>query len=59
MAPGFSLRPIVPRDKEALAQGLPPVQLYDLPADPAEKTNVVAEHPEVVRRLRDLLARYV
>jgi len=48
-----------PRDNDALALGLRPVQLYDLAADPAEKTNVAAEHPEVVQRLRDLLAKYV
>ena len=28
--------------------------LYDLAADPAEKVNVIAKHPEVVKRLRDL-----
>jgi arylsulfatase A-like enzyme len=27
-------------------------ELYDLQADPGEKTNVIAEHPEVVARLR-------
>lgn len=32
--------------------GLPPVELYDLVADPAETTNVAARHPRVVARLR-------
>ena len=34
---------------------LPPFQLYDLTADPAEQTNVAAAHPEIVRRLGRLL----
>ena len=33
-------------------------QLYDTVADPAEKKDVSAEHPEVVAELRDLLRRY-
>ena len=33
---------------------LPPFQLYDLEADPAESTNLVAEHPEIVERLGKL-----
>jgi arylsulfatase A-like enzyme len=40
---------------------LPPFQLYDLEADPAEHTNLAASHPEIVARLgaqmRDLLER--
>ena len=34
---------------------LPPFQLYDLSADPAETTNVAAAHPEIVQRLGRLL----
>jgi arylsulfatase A-like enzyme len=33
-------------------------QLYDTVADPAEKKDVSAEHPEVVAELKDLLRRY-
>ena len=39
-------------------QGLPPVQLFDLEADPAEKTNLQAAHPDIVRRLTTLLESY-
>jgi len=35
--------------------GLPPFQLYDLTADPAEKKNLASEHPEIVQRLGRLL----
>ncbi len=40
-----------PRPGSALAEGLPPVQLYDMAKDPGEKQNVQAEHPEIVARL--------
>jgi arylsulfatase A len=40
------------------APGLPPVQLYDLDADPKEATNLQAAHPDVVRRLTVLLEDY-
>jgi arylsulfatase A-like enzyme len=48
-----------PSDSDATARGAPPVQLYDLANDPAESNNLEAKHPEVVRRLTDLLRRYI
>lgn len=39
--------------------GSPPFQLFNLQTDPAETTNLYAEHPEIVRRLGLLLKRYV
>jgi arylsulfatase A len=33
-------------------------QLYDLKNDPAESTNVSAQHPEIIERLSNLLNRY-
>jgi len=36
----------------------PPEQLYDLDADLAQTTNVSRKHPEVVKEMKALLARY-
>ncbi len=44
--------------EQAKEQNLPPVQLYDLEADIAEKNNVYAEYPEVVEKLNSLLDSY-
>ncbi|MHB8902294.1 MAG: hypothetical protein ACYC6Y_26340 [Thermoguttaceae bacterium] len=44
---------------EAHRRGLPPVQLYNVVDDPGETRNLQAEHPEIVERLRRLLAKYV
>lgn len=44
-----------PRPVNDEARGLPKFQLYDLETDPAEKENVQAAHPEIVRRLGRLL----
>jgi arylsulfatase A len=41
------------------AQGLPPVQLYNLAEDPAEKNNLQAQFPGKVKELRSLLQSYV
>mgnify|MGYP005841474083 CR=1 FL=1 len=40
-------------------EGLPPIQLYHLETDIAEKHNVQADHPEVVERLTAMLTRAV
>ena len=47
-----------PRPGSAEEQGLPLVQLFDLEADPVEKTNLQAAHPDIVRRLTTLLESY-
>ena len=44
-----------PRPGRDSIEGLPKFQLYDLEKDPAEKTNVVAQNPEVVQRLGKLM----
>ena len=38
-------------DAEAAEEGLPLVQLYDLQADPGERQNLQAEHPDTVREM--------
>ena len=48
-----------PKPDSDEAKGLPEVQLYDLSADPAERHNVQAEHPEIADRLTRLLEKYV
>lgn len=47
-----------PTDTLAL-DSLPPIQLYNMKDDPSETINVEAEHPEIVSRLRALMAKYV
>jgi hypothetical protein len=32
------------------------VELYDLAADPAESTDLATRHPELVKRVREMLA---
>ena len=44
-----------PTEPTARQQHLPPVQLYDMEADPAEQHNVEADHPDEVARLTQLL----
>ena len=48
-----------PREREALREGLPTFQLYDLAADPKETTNVADRNPKVVRRLAATLRALV
>ena len=43
---------------EVQAQGLPPVQLFDLARDINESTNVQGEHPDIVAHLTGLLEKY-
>lgn len=48
-----------PRPGTQQAAGLPPVQLYDLSQDIAEKYNVQDQHPDVVKQLTALMQKYV
>jgi arylsulfatase A len=48
-----------PRPGTEAADGLPPIQLYNLAADPGERHNVQSQHPDVVARLTRLLEKYV
>ena len=47
-----------PRPGSVEEKGLPPVQLFDLEADPQERTNLQAAHPDIVQRLTSLLETY-
>ncbi|MFC1763905.1 arylsulfatase [Planctomycetota bacterium] len=48
-----------PKDGEALNQGLPQWQLYDLSTDPKETKNLIKNHPEVVKELTAILRKYI
>jgi arylsulfatase A len=48
-----------PGDAEALAAGLPTVQLYHLADDPGETRNLQASRPEIVARLRGQLDGFI
>lgn len=48
-----------PKPDEAAQAGLPPIQLYDLRADPGERQNVQDRHPDVVARLTRLMEQYI
>lgn len=44
-----------PTEKQARAAAAPPVQLYNLEADPGEQQNVAAQKPALVDKLRETL----
>ena len=44
-----------PKPKQAIEQGLPKIQLYNLTKDIGEQNNVYAEYPEKVKELYNLL----
>jgi hypothetical protein len=48
-----------PTPAEAKELDLPEIQLYDLSIDIVEQNNVMDENPEVVKRLNDLMAKYI
>ena len=48
-----------PREADAKKEGLPPMQLYNLAEDPAEKKNLVKDKPEKVTALLLLLEKQV
>ena len=39
--------------------GMPPFVLYNLAEDPAEKSNIITEHPEVAEKLKAHLAEII
>jgi arylsulfatase A-like enzyme len=46
------------RDTLALST-LPPIQLYNMQTDPAETDNLYRQHPEITRKLKETLLRYI
>ena len=48
-----------PKDAKAKAEGLPPVQLYDLSSDVGERRNLAAKEPERVLAMTKLLRQIV
>jgi arylsulfatase A-like enzyme len=48
-----------PRPGSKAAEGLPPVQLYDMSKDVGERTNEWKTHPEIIAQLARLLEKYV
>jgi arylsulfatase A len=48
-----------PKDSEAFAEKLPPIQLYNMSSDISEKANQQEVHPEIVKRLFAMLKKIV
>lgn len=48
-----------PGTDDDVIKTLPLVQLYNMKDDPAETKNVYAEHPEIVKELKELMIKYV
>jgi hypothetical protein len=48
-----------PRDPEAIREGLPPIQLYNMHDDVGEQVNIEAGNRQVVTNLVKLLEKYV
>jgi arylsulfatase A-like enzyme len=48
-----------PRPGKDSTDGMPRFQLFDVAADPAEKTNVLSHHPEIVQRLGEMMRDYI
>ena len=48
-----------PGTDDEVIKTLPLIQLYNMKTDPAEKNNVCAEYPEVVKELKALMIKYV
>jgi arylsulfatase A-like enzyme len=58
LIPPYLGRDILIKDEEArprAMRGMKIAQLFDLAKDPGESTNVAADHPDVVKRMTDLL----
>lgn len=48
-----------PRPGKDSTAGMPAFQLFDLAADPAETTNVIKDHPDIVQRLGHMMRDYI
>jgi hypothetical protein len=48
-----------PRDPQAAAKGMPPVQLYNMKTDPSETTNLQADYPSAVWHLTQVLEQHI